>query len=286
MPVLLATAKSERLHGHWGLEKWLLKRRCRRIFTRDPETARELSERRADAVFKGNPIMDLAGEGVDKAKGRRPFGVLLLPGSRERAYDDLGLLLGAAEAVALEEDCRFEMVLASTIERKKLLDKAPSWRAEGPDVIRHEKGKPEVRLFSGEVSLAASRSDILIGLGGTANQICAGMGLPVVSIDEKGKRVQKKLLGEAESLVSADPVSLAREALAILGDPARRERMSRAGMEKMGGGGALEAVIEYASQTLGWGKRQEVHRVFGAYIEKNLGKTGFLPEEHGDDRSW
>ena len=286
MPVLLATAKSERLHGHWGLEKWLLKRRCRRVFTRDPETARELSERKADAVFKGNPIMDLAGEAVGKPGGHRPFGVLLLPGSRERAYDDLGLLLGAAEVIALEEDCRFEMVVASTLERERLLEKAPSWRVDSPDVIRHEKGKPEVRLFSGEVSRAASRSDILIGLGGTANQICAGMGLPVVSIDEKGKRVQKKLLGEAESLVTADPVSLAREALAILGDPARYERMSRAGMERMGGGGALEAVIEYASRTLGWEKRQEVCRVFGAYVEKNSGRTGSELEEHGDDRSW
>ena len=46
------------------------------------------------------------------------------------------------------------------------------------------------------------------GLGGTANQLCAGLGIPVVSIDEKGKRVQKKLLGGAEILVKATPEAL------------------------------------------------------------------------------
>ncbi|HAK40575.1 MAG TPA: tetraacyldisaccharide 4'-kinase [Synergistaceae bacterium] len=267
MPVLLATAKSVRLHGHWGLEKHLLRLRCRRVFTRDPETARELSERKADAVYMGNPIMDLAGDTINRSEGKRPFRVLLLPGSRERAYEDLGLLLDAAEIIAREEDCRFEIVVASALERERLLGKAPSWMSVNGDLVKHDKGGPEVRLFFGEVSEAASRSDILVGLGGTANQICAGMGVPVVSIDEKGKRVQKKLLGEAESLVPADPVLLAREALAILRDPVLRESMSRAGRERMGGGGAVDALVEYASEVLGWSKRQDVFRTFSDFAE-------------------
>ena len=40
----------------------------------------------------------------------------------------------------------------------------------------------------------------------------------MVSIDEKGKRVQKKLLGDAEILVKVTSEMLADEALRVLGD--------------------------------------------------------------------
>jgi tetraacyldisaccharide 4'-kinase len=93
------------------------------------------------------------------------------------------------------------------------------------------------------------------------------MGVPVVSIDEKGKRVQKKLLGEAESLVPAKPALLAREVLSILGDPVLRESMSRAGRERMGHGGAVDALVEYASEVLGWAKRHDVFRTFSDFAE-------------------
>ncbi|MDO9507782.1 MAG: tetraacyldisaccharide 4'-kinase, partial [Thermovirgaceae bacterium] len=165
-----------------------------------------------------------------------------------------------------EENCFFVMVVAATIDSERLLENAPGWTMPERDVIRRAVGSPEVRLFFGEVAEAASRSDILMGLGGTANQICAGLGIPVVSIDEKGKRVQKKLLGDAESLVPPDPLSLARETVAILRDPARREAMANAGRECMGGSGALESVIEYASVSLGWRKRHEVYRAFSSFV--------------------
>ncbi|MDO9508519.1 MAG: tetraacyldisaccharide 4'-kinase, partial [Thermovirgaceae bacterium] len=104
-PVLLATAKSARLHGHWLLEMRLLKGRCRRVWTRDPETAAELTEKGVDAFFGGNPIMDLAGDTIYRPGERGNYRVLLLPGSRERAYEDLGLLLEASVLVSEEENC-------------------------------------------------------------------------------------------------------------------------------------------------------------------------------------
>jgi tetraacyldisaccharide 4'-kinase len=269
MPVLLATAKSVRLHGHWRLERILLKIRVRKVFTRDSETAMELAEKNIDAVYSGNPIMDLAG-GTDNGYGKKPVKlagnqVLFLPGSRERAYDDLALLLDAAALMENEAACSFVMAVAPTLDVDRLLEKAPSWEFTSGDVICSRNGEHSVKLFFGDVHEAALGSDILIGLGGTANQICAGLGVPVVSIDEKGKRVQKKLLGEAESLVPPDPFLLAREALSILGDPVRRETMARAGKERMGTGGAVEGVVGYASQVLGWRKRHEVFRVFSDF---------------------
>ena len=154
------------------------------------------------------------------------------------------------------------MVVAATIEKQRLLLNAPGWILAGENVIRSKNGDIEVVLFFGDVADAAARSDILIGLGGTANQICAGFGVPVVSIDEKGKRVQKKLLGDAESLVAPDARELACEAIAILRDPGRREMMSQAGIERMGKAGGIDSVIRYVSETLGWRKRYDVFLKF------------------------
>ena len=110
------------------------------------------------------------------------------------------------------------------------------------------------------VADAARGAELLIGLGGTANQLCAGLGIPVVSIDEKGKRVQKKLLEDAELLVEATPEALADCALEVLDDPDLFRRMSAAGVRRMGGRGALDAVVAYAASELGWADRCDLAR--------------------------
>ncbi len=268
-PLLVATAKSTRLHGHWGLEKRLLRSRCRRVWTRDPETAADLLGYGVDAFYGGNPIMDLAGDTITGIEEDRPATarVLLLPGSRERAYEDLPLLLEAGTIMAKEMDCSFTLVVASTIERDRLLEKAQGWETCGAGNIRRIGGGPEVAVFSGDVAQVAVASDILIGLGGTANQICAGLGLPVVSIDEKGKRVQKRLLGDAESLVPARGRAMAEEALSILRDPARRRSMSRAGRERMGFPGAIGSVADFVSKELGWEKRHDLYLALRSFVE-------------------
>ena len=266
-PVLVATAKSARLHGHWRMEKFFLRNRCRRVWTRDPETFTDLADYGVDAFYGGNPIMDIPGDTDYRPGEPGKHRVLLLPGSRERAYEDLAMLLEAAVDISKQEVCAFDLVVASTIDRGRLLQNAPGWFPAGGDVICHSSGGPKVSLFSGDVAEAAAGSDILIGLGGTANQICAGLGVPVVSIDEKGKRVQKKLLGDAESLVPPDPAMLAAETVSILRDAVRREVMSKAGRERMGGAGALDSVIKYASETLGWRRRHEVFRKFSLFAK-------------------
>jgi tetraacyldisaccharide 4'-kinase len=81
------------------------------------------------------------------------------------------------------------------------------------------------------------------------------MGIPVVSIDEKGKRVQKKLLGDSEILVEPTPLALAGCALSILTTPELHRKMSLAGKARMGEPGALDDVVSYASEELGWSVR-------------------------------
>ncbi len=259
-PLLVATAKSVQLSGHWVLERALLRRRCSHVWTRDGETADALRKKGVPAVFAGSPIMDLALEEDDASdpwEGLARPHVMLLPGSRPRAYDDVTRLLGAVDLLNDEKKCGFVMLLAPTIDRERLLSAAPCVRLEG-DSILLERGA-WVRLHTGPIAPVARGADILIGLGGTANQVSAGLGVPVVSIVERGKRAQKKLLQDAEILVPPTAEALASATSGLLDDPLRRNAMAEAGIKRLGGPGALESVVEYAAHDLGWDARTRLY---------------------------
>jgi tetraacyldisaccharide 4'-kinase len=110
------------------------------------------------------------------------------------------------------------------------------------------------------IAEAAQIADIVLGLGGTANQVCAGYGIPIISIEEKGKFVQKKLLGDSELLVPPTPKNLAEAVETVLGDMELYRHMSETGRERMGGPGAVEAMALYTETHLGWKLRCNVWR--------------------------
>ena len=261
-PLLIATAKSVYLTGHWPVERFFLKRRCLRVWTRDEETALELQSSGVAALFSGNPIMDIAGDN-NKAEEASPWDafsedekILLLPGSRPRAYEDIQLLLTAATLLLQQKPCQFVLVPAPTLDMNRLLSGLSGWSREGDWIFSDSL---RVRLHCASLAVAAREADLLLGLGGTANQVCAGLGVPVVSIIEKGKLVQKKLLQDAELLVEGTPEALSEAAVRILNDPALRGRMKKAGIQRLGGAGALNSVVEYAADQLGWSVRHKVY---------------------------
>jgi tetraacyldisaccharide 4'-kinase len=252
-PLLISTAKSVRLSGHWAPEYTLMRSRARRVWTRDGETARDLTRHGVEAVFSGSPIMDLAGDASDEDPwdGMPRPRVMLLPGSRPRAYKDAAMLLEAVRFISEEIDCGFVMVLAPTLDMDIMFSETKCGVDRGMIV----SGTAKVGIYTGPISSVACGADLLIGLGGTANQVAAGLGVPVLSVQEKGKLAQKKLLRESEILTKPDARSLASAAVSILGDPVRRNAMSRAGIESMGGAGALDSVVKYAADELGWDAR-------------------------------
>ncbi len=80
------------------------------------------------------------------------------------------------------------------------------------------------------------------------------MGVPVVSIEEKGKFVQKTA-GGSELLVPPTAQSLAEGAARILSDGSLRLKMAREGKETLGGPGALDTVVAHAAGSMGWDLR-------------------------------
>lgn len=268
-PLLIATAKSVHLSGHMRVERWLLKKRSCLVWTRDIETAHELQAGGVNAVFCGNPVMDLIDENTSSpilwdGSGAR---IILLPGSRPRAYDDVRLILGAAEELSKRIRCSFIMVPAPTIDISRMAAELKGWSLS-QDGGTLASASVSVKVYNGQVAEVARGADLLIGMGGTANQLCAGLGVPVVSILEKGKLRQKKLLKKAEILVKADPCQLASAAEHILTTPELREEMRDAGIRNLGGNGALDQVVEYCASELGWDNRCRVYEVYGEYLER------------------
>ena len=94
-----------------------------------------------------------------------------------------------------------------------------------------------------------------------------GLGVPVVSIIERGKLRQKKLLREAEVLVPAESAELAAAAERILTNPELRRSMQEAGIKNLGRMGALDNVVDYCAAELGWEARCRVYEKYKKYLD-------------------
>ena len=251
-PMFAATAKTVYLSGHWKIERAIINKFALRTWTRDKKSAEQLGGK---AIFSGSPVMDLLEDGINHEHGDI---FLILPGSRQRACKDVKILLEAVEILHQNGENNFRMVLAPTLPVKEFFAACENsgWM-KSSDILT--KGKIKISLTNETVASASQGVKILLGLGGTANQLCAGLGIPVVSLDEKGKRVQKKLLGDSEILTEAKPQALAEAVMKILNDKKLYDFMSKAGRERMGEPGAVEAIVKYTCENLGWDIRDKVY---------------------------
>ena len=254
-PMFAATAKTVYLSGHWRLEKFLINKFTLKTWTRDLKSAEQLGNQ---AIYSGSPIMDLLEDNPVYIKGDV---ILLLPGSRTRANKDVKLLLDAAELMKAEGEENFRMILAPTLDFQKFFASCKSygWEKINNTLV---KNKIKIELSFESVAKSVNGVKILLGLGGTANQLCAGLGIPVISIDEKGKRVQKKLLGDSEILVQANAKDLAECALKVLNDEKLYKHMSDSGRERMGMPGALDDIVNFACENLGWEIKNNIFKKF------------------------
>ena len=186
--------------------------------------------------------------------------ILLLPGSRKSAGKNAAILLGATEILHRHGHKDFRMVLAPTLDYGKFFASCEicGWRHEGDTLT---KGGIVISLTSDDIARASGGVKILLGMGGTANQLCAGMGIPVIAPDDKGKRVQKKLLGNAEILTENTAGAMAYCALRVLDDTELYNFMAGTGRKRMGvdSPGACEDVVRYTREILGWPIREKVY---------------------------
>ncbi|MBJ7900810.1 MAG: hypothetical protein GC158_13050 [Cyanobacteria bacterium RI_101] len=241
--------------------------RCRRIWTRDAYTARDLQRRgfgRAD--YAGYPILDgLEPQGValgwDGAGGK----IALFPGSRApEALGNLARLLALAREMQGLGQYQFRAALVSAITEADLraLAKSQNWDYLGAGLLRRENC--EVGCYWGAFNDILGACDLALGMAGTAVEQAVGLGKPVVQIPGPGPQftyafaeAQTRLLGPSVTTVAApDGIPrAARLAAQILADEEYLAFCRLQGAERVGapGGSAGLARALYACLETGAG---------------------------------
>lgn len=271
--IFVPTAKSEYIRGHLPFEVRWMRQLATVVFPRDSATADKLAGEGVPAEFVGNLMMDsidLCGYSLGLteygAKAGRPPIIGILPGSREEAYPNFNLLAqAAAEYTARYGPAAFPVALAGHLDEQRMADQLSQlgWRKDSaplPEAVKavFSRGEAKLLLCKGAFGDILDRSDLILGLAGTANEQAAGLGKPVITFVGLGSQftrkfvaAQKRLLGEAVSVVwGADPdkpptaAEVAAEIHRILSDPEVQERMAVVGKERMGRPGGVTAVAE------------------------------------------
>ena len=117
----------------------------------------------------------------------------------------------------------------------------------------------EIRFISAkEPAKVLAEADLVIGLSPIENEQAAGLGIPVISfygwdvpLSRRTAEEQKKLLGEANSLIrDDDPIQIAAEVWYLLRKPEKMKIMGRIGTERVGEAGAIPKITDYIIKTL------------------------------------
>lgn len=258
--VFLPTAKSEYIRGHFAFEYALMRRRAARVFARDAKTAEAMKARGVPASFAGNLMMDalqVSGERFGVEPGERA--VAILPGTRADAYLNARKIFEVVEHLA-GGDFKFLLALAEHLDPEAMagvtgwsfIPGSPAGGESGGRagmVGAFVKGSTRILCVQGMFGDVLNVAHVVIGLSGTGNEQAAGMGKPVVAFAGEGVQFtkgfaadQKRLLGEALSLVEGGPEAVAAEVERIAGDPELHARMAACGRERMGPPGAAKRI--------------------------------------------
>lgn len=256
--LFLPTAKSEYIHGHMLIEALLMRRAPSVVFPRDEKTAAALKKRGIPAQFLGNIMLDAyAVKGYSFALSKEEEVLGILPGSRAEAFLNLETILPAL-TILKERGSSLTpiLALAPSLSLEELGRRLPSpWQLslkeeDGVSGIL-EGGEAEVSVTTTGFGDLLERSALFLGLSGTANEQAAGKGKVVVAFPGEGPqfgeafvKAQKRLLGEALSVVERDPLAIATEIERL--SFAHRERRERGeiGKERMGPPGGSKKIAQ------------------------------------------
>ncbi|ANE44894.1 lipid A disaccharide synthase [Deinococcus puniceus] len=230
---------------------------ARAVFVRDAPTAAYYAARGVAARWAGSFAMDvLAAPERDLSQFTRhkPPVLALIPGSREDHRQSLPPMLLASARLP-----EFTALVAWPHDWDAVTLPA-GWALDiGSETKAYATGEGvRVPVLRGAFGAIAHAADVAIGTAGTANEQLAGLGKPVVAFATAGPqftagfaRRQGRLLGEALSVVDADPDALAAEVRALRQDGPRRARAALAGMTRIGPAGALPVIAEEVQRAAG-----------------------------------
>jgi uncharacterized protein (TIGR03492 family) len=240
---------------------------CKLLFTRDNFTAKSLYKIGIEsAQFVGNPFMDIMEpKGVDLDCQENTPIVALLPGSRfPEAIENLQILLPLTiELTRRNENNIPQLIMAAVpsmldfqIGEEKEFDRtiaAMNWEYDEKNALTHPATGVKVRLYVDAFADIIFKSDIVVGMAGTAIEQAVGRGKPIVQIPGGGPQFthqfavsQMRLLGNSvrtiDDFTMPEKIIAAAEAIEdILQDTRYRNDCIANGIDRVGHpGGAAE----------------------------------------------
>ncbi|SFV36358.1 conserved hypothetical protein [Devosia crocina] len=244
-------------------EIWAIKRSCKTVFCRAESLAERLKASGVDARAAGNIMMDSvpSGDYDATARRRKPLAVTLLPGSRALTAESFALQVDALRQIPDEERPDIFLAVAGSVSVEELakaakLRRTPLLSAEAADLGELSDGNLVVHMARGNaMGNLLQASDVVLSQAGTASVQSLGLGRPVITfINQRDRRSrfadEQNLFGEARIVVEPRASNIATALRRLLSDSAERERLTQIGRDRIGGPGALEAILgEITGQT-------------------------------------
>ena len=227
------------------IERAIIARTCRTVFVRHPSLADNLGRSGIDARAAGNVMMDtIPRAGIDLRPLRsHPLAVTLLPGSRAETAANFALQIEAVRRLPKELAPDVFLALAPGIDPAPLA--AAAGLASDPDTMR---GDITVHVVRGMLGDLVDASDVVLSQAGTATVQTLGLGKPVISFTRPNDRMSRHrdetaLFGDARLLVQDDAGELSGALELLLANPIERSRRGAIGRERIGGPGAMDAIL-------------------------------------------
>lgn len=238
-------------------ERWVIKRSCARVICRSENLAAMLVADGIDALSVGNVMVDTVPRGDYDAHARRsrPLAVTLLPGSRGPTRDNFALQVKALRllpddllpdiflAVAGEVDIG-ELAKLSGLPRTLMLS------AESADLGTLSDGRLTIHMArGGAMGNLLDASDLVLSQAGTATAQSLGLGRPSITFVSSSDRrsrfeAEQRYFGEARVETPATPEGIAFVLRTLLSDNEERNRLAAIGRQRIGGPGAMQAIID------------------------------------------
>ena len=239
-----------------GLERQAIKRACALVFCRANNLAALLRQSGVDARSAGNLMMDTIPRGDYDAAARRrhDLAVTLLPGSRALTGESFALQIAALRRVPEERRPDIFLAVAGSVSVEDLaraagLSRMPMLSSEPDDLGTLTGDGIVVNMARGRaMGNLLDVSDVVMSQAGTASIQSLGLGKPVITfINPRDRRSrfadEQQLFGPARVVVDAEVGNIALALNDLLANAEERARLGAIGRERIGGPGALSAIL-------------------------------------------
>lgn len=249
--VHIATAISVYVRSYSLAEIWLFKKYVACVICRDLVTAEHLRKYGVNAAYFGNPMMDdplLKNTTINLGIEHKKKHIVLVPSSREDAYDNLVRMLQLVKEFGKRPSMSFVVSLAPNLSLN-ILQKTCSesgWtfkqkQEKGFIGILETTEANSVAVVRGYFRECLEAATAIIGMTGTGNEQIAGLGIPVILLQGKSEAASwkrmlhyKKLLGDAVYITKGSNEKIVEGLVSLLDNNSRLNTMSVTGRERMG----------------------------------------------------